>query len=193
MPVALREADPRGRASCPSHEYMLAAGPCARQTLRYFLDGHSQAYLAGSELTSKMAKQPATSSGSQAQLSGLQAFFPLPVCSDGEAGSGMAGSTSPVRRESSPDSLQVSTPPQSEGLKAGPDQPAAHPFPIFEQPRTPLVEDVDTHSLSLSWFSVRQTASGGDIPEGLNPAPCGLGYSLDMQLLGTVRSHQTQP
>ena len=135
-----------------------------------------------------MAQEPAAlAEGLPKQ--GLQAFFPLPLESPGWARSGThhtMGSKSPVRRESSPDSLRVHTPPQTEGLKAAMEQPIVRPFPIFEQAQAPLVEHIDTHSLTLRWSPVRQVAVGGNAPKESFLSECSVGYSLEMQLVGTV-------
>ena len=96
-------------------------------------------------------------------------------------------SQSPLRRECSSDDLQVCTPPQSEGLKAElEDQPQIGPFPVFGRPAAPAVESVDTHSLSLSWVPVQLEGCGGNRLEESDLPSCGVGYSLEMQLIGTV-------
>lgn len=133
--------------------------------------------------------EPAASLSSLPQAE-LQSFFPLPLEGLRQSGSVMADSfrsQSPLRRECSSDELQVRTPPQSEGLKAGlEEQPQIDPFPIFGRPAAPVVESVDTHSLSLSWVASQLEGCGGNRLDGADLPSCGVGYSLEMQLIGTV-------
>ncbi|KAK9833069.1 hypothetical protein WJX74_006307 [Apatococcus lobatus] len=133
--------------------------------------------------------EPAASSSTLPQA-GRQSHIPLPVGSLEQPGSGMTASgrpESPLRRERSSEDLQVRTPPQSEGLKAGPeDHPVICPYPIFGRPQAPVVESVDTHSLSLSWAPVQLQGQGGNCLDEAEILTCGVGYSLEMQLVGTV-------
>lgn len=94
---------------------------------------------------------------------------------------------SPLRRECLSEDPQVRTPPQSEGLKAGgEDLDVVGPFPLFGQPEAPSVETVDTHSLSLSWVPIQLQGQGGNRLDESDLPTCVVGYSLEMQLVGTV-------
>ena len=94
----------------------------------------------------------------------------------------------PAMASDSPPSqaFAIGKPSQAEGLPAAQDPPAARPFPIFEELKAPVQRVVTTHSLTLSWTIVRQSAVGGDLPEGVSLPDCRVNYLLEMQLMGTV-------